>query len=97
MDSDTAGIVVAFVLLLALEPAVIYWNFAPRFKKPNRPESPSPERYFYAAVHSFIAMVVTGAILTRLEKGSGIFSGSACIQLMPPEAKEQRKGVGSLF
>jgi hypothetical protein len=57
------GILTGIALFLLLETAVIYLTFRPWFHNPNLP-SPLPERYFHAAIYSFVAMVVTGAILT---------------------------------
>ncbi|MCJ8325322.1 MAG: hypothetical protein HRU29_15465 [Rhizobiales bacterium] len=60
----TMGILTGLVLFVILETAVLYFNFGPWFKKPNLSPGPSPERYIGAAIHSFVAMVVTGGILT---------------------------------
>jgi hypothetical protein len=64
MHIETAGIITAVALFLMFEPAVVFLNFAPWFLNPNNPIAPRPERFFHASVHSFIAMVVTGTILT---------------------------------
>ena len=62
------GILVAIGLFLILEPLVLYLTFKPWFHNPNAP-LPSPERFFHAAIYSFGAMIVTGAILTRFFSG----------------------------
>jgi hypothetical protein len=69
MHSETPGILTALALFLLLEPAVIYLNFKPWFLNPNHPTPPQPERYFKASIHSFLAMVATGAILTTFFSG----------------------------
>lgn len=62
------GILVAIGLFLVLEPLVLYLTFRRWFHNPNAP-LPSPERFFHAAIYSFGAMIVTGAILTRFFSG----------------------------
>ena len=47
-----------------LQSAVLYYNFKPWFKKPHLTPMPSPERFLGAAIHSFVVMVLTGAVLT---------------------------------
>lgn len=69
MHSETPGIITALALFLLLEPAVIYLNFKPWFLNPNQPTQPQPERYFKASIHSFLAMVATGVILTTFFSG----------------------------
>lgn len=59
----------AIALFLVLEPLVIYLTFKPWFHNPNLRVAPSPERFFHAAIYSFGAMIVTGAILTRFFSG----------------------------
>ena len=60
----TAGILTGLTMCAVLETAVLYHNFKPWFKKPHLTPLPSPERFLGAAIHSFIAMVFTGAVLT---------------------------------
>tara|TARA_R110002126_G_scaffold164211_3_gene312085 strand:- start:4896 stop:5705 length:810 start_codon:yes stop_codon:yes gene_type:complete len=60
----TAGILTGFALFAVLETAVLYCNFRPWFKNPTLSPGPSPERYLGASIHSFVAMVITGGILT---------------------------------
>jgi hypothetical protein len=69
MHPETPGIVTAVALFLLLEPAVIFLNFAPWFLNPNHPTPPRPERFFQASIHSFLAMVATGTILTAYFSG----------------------------
>jgi hypothetical protein len=69
MHSETPGIMTALALFLLLEPAVIFLNFKPWFLNPNHPTPPQPERFFKASIHSFLAMVITGAILTTVFSG----------------------------
>jgi hypothetical protein len=69
MQTEFAGMVTAVALFLLFEPAVIFLNFTPWFLHPNHPTAPRPERFFHASVHSFIAMVATGAILTTYFSG----------------------------
>ncbi len=60
----TVGILTGLAMCAVLETAVLYHNFKPWFKKPHLTPSPSPERFMAASIHSFIAMVITGAVLT---------------------------------
>ena len=60
----TAGILTGLALCAVLQSAVLYHNFKPWFKKPHLTPLPSPERFLGASIHSFIAMVITGAVLT---------------------------------
>jgi hypothetical protein len=69
MHSEAPGIIAAVALFFLLEPAVIYLNFKPWFLNPNHPTPPQPERYFKASIHSFLAMIATGAILTTFFSG----------------------------
>lgn len=66
--SRVGGILIAIGLFLVLEPLVLYLTFKRWFHNPNAP-MPSPERFFHAAIYSFGAMIVTGAILTRFFSG----------------------------
>ena len=66
MPNDTAGILTALVLFAGFEPVIFYLNFSPWLLNPNNPTTASPERFFRASIHSFLAMVMTGAILTTL-------------------------------
>lgn len=66
--SRVVGILVAIGLFLVLQPLVLYLTFKPWFHNPNAP-LPSPERFFHAAIYSFGAMIVTGAILTVFFSG----------------------------
>jgi hypothetical protein len=66
--SRIGGILIAIGLFLVLEPLVLYLTFRRWFHNPNAP-LPSPERFFHAAIYSFGAMIVTGAILTRFCSG----------------------------
>ena len=68
---DLAGILTGTALFLVLESAILYLTFKPWFHDPNLP-SPLPERYFHAAIYSFVAMVVTGGILTLLFSGTDL-------------------------
>ena len=60
----TAGILTGLTLCAVLQSAVLYQNFKPWFKNPQLTPLPSPERFLGASIHSFIAMVITGAVLT---------------------------------
>ena len=60
----TAGIFTGLALCAVLQSAVLYQNFKPWFKNPQLTPLPSPERFLGASIHSFIAMVITGAVLT---------------------------------
>ncbi len=60
----TAGILTGLALCAVLQSAVLYHNFKPWFKKPHLTPMPSPEHFLGASIHSFIAMVITGAVLT---------------------------------
>ena len=51
---DLAGILTGTALFLVLESAILYLTFKPWFHDPNLP-SPLPERYFHAAIYSFVA------------------------------------------
>lgn len=59
-----AGLLTGILLFLLTEPLILYGTFKTWFRDPNHPIPPSPERFFHAAVFSFFAMVLTGAILT---------------------------------
>src|SRR5262249_20203987 len=59
-----AGLMTGILLFLLTESAILYGTFKTWFRDPNHPTAPSPERYFHAAIFSFLAMVFTGAILT---------------------------------
>ena len=60
----TAGILTGLTMCAVLQSAVLYQNFKPWFKKPHLTPMPSPERFLGAAIHSFVAMVFTSAVLT---------------------------------
>ena len=60
----TAGILTGLAMCAVLQSAVLYQNFKPWFKKPNLTPMPSPELFLGAAIHSFVAMVFTSALLT---------------------------------
>lgn len=64
-----AGLLAGIALFLLTETAVLYLAFSTWFRNPNHPAPPSPERYFQAAVYSFVAMVITGGILTYFFSG----------------------------
>jgi hypothetical protein len=68
---DIGGILTGIILFLVLESAILYFTFKPWFHNPNLP-SPLPERYFHAAIYSFVAMVVTGGILTLAFSGTNL-------------------------
>ena len=60
----TLGILTGLAMCAVLQSVVLYQNFKPWFKKPNLTPMPSPERFLGAAIHSFVAMVFTSAVLT---------------------------------
>ena len=60
----TAGIFTGLAMCAVMQSAVLYYNFKPWFKKPHLTPMPSPERFLGAAIHSFVVMVFTGAVLT---------------------------------
>jgi hypothetical protein len=78
LGTHFAGLIIGLLLFLLFETAVMYGNFRTWFRNPNHPESPSPERFFHGAVYSFVAMVVTGVILTLAFSGADL-SHSALI------------------
>jgi hypothetical protein len=67
--NHTTGVLAGIVLLLIMESTVLYLTFRTWFKNPNYPVAPLPERYFHAAIYSFVAMVLTGGILTIFFSG----------------------------
>ena len=60
----TAGILTGLTMCAVLQSVVLYQNFKPWFKNPHMEPMPSPERFLGAAIHSFVAMVLTSAVLT---------------------------------
>ncbi|MEP0942455.1 MAG: hypothetical protein ABJH63_05110 [Rhizobiaceae bacterium] len=62
----TTGVLTGLAMCAVLQPAVLYQNFKPWFKQPNLTPGPSPERYLGASIHTFVAMVITGAVLTNV-------------------------------
>jgi hypothetical protein len=69
MGGHLNGLFTGVLLFLVSESAVLYLTFSTWFKDPDYPVPPSPERFFQAAVFSFVAMVLTGGILTYFFSG----------------------------
>jgi len=72
LGNHVAGLIIGLLLFLLFETTVLYGNFRTWFRNPNHPEPPSPERFFHGAVFSFVAMVLTGVILTLKFSGADL-------------------------
>ena len=61
------GICVGYILFMVFEGAVIWFNFSHWIRNPsNLKHPPPPERYLHAGIHTFVAMVACGYILTSI-------------------------------
>ena len=63
-ESIISGILVGYTLMFLFMTAIVIMNFYPWIKDLTRKILPAPELYFQAAIHSFVAMIVTGGIIT---------------------------------
>ena len=63
-QSMIGGILVGYALMLLFLAAIVTINFYPWIKDMGRKVPPAPEVYFQAAIHVFVAMIITGAIVT---------------------------------